>query len=216
MLQAGPLVVRAASWRGLSLLTLCLLLSSCGLPLLQPPTKPAVHSYLLEWEGTALPGGRRAAPGLLVSPVLSAAGFDSSDMAYMRKAHEIEYFANHRWADAPARMLDPLLVRAAEQSGLFGSVAEAGSGAKADLRLDSKLMHLQQVCRLDPCQLQLALRVTLVEVTAAKVIASRTLSVSEPLNGRNPYAGVEAANRAVARLLSELKGFLIQQIAVAD
>jgi len=58
--------------------------------------------------------------------------------------------------------------------------------------------------------------VTLVEVTAARVIASRTLSVSEPLDGRTPYAGVEAANRAAARPLSELKGFLTEQVAVAD
>ncbi|MGB5671704.1 MAG: ABC-type transport auxiliary lipoprotein family protein, partial [Sedimenticolaceae bacterium] len=140
------------------------------------------------------------------------AGFDTSDMAYMRKPHEIEYFAQHRWVDAPARMLDPLLVQAAEQSGLFRSVVGSGSGVKADLRLDSRLIHLQQVCRLNPSQLQLALRVTLVKVSSARAIASRTLSVSEPIEARSPYAGVEAANRAVARLLSDLQGFLAEQV----
>ena len=129
----------------------------------------------------------------------------------MRTPHEIEYFARHRWVDSPARMLEPLLIRAATQSGLYRSVTEAGSGARADWRLDSKLLHLQQVCRLNPSELQLALRVSLVEISSARPIASRVLSVSEPITERTPYAGVEAANRAVARLLNELQQFLEAQ-----
>jgi cholesterol transport system auxiliary component len=180
---------------------------------MQPPAEQPVLSYLLEWRGDAAPpGGKPTGPALLVSPVLSAPGFGGSDMVYMRKPHQIEYFASHRWVDAPARMLDPLLLQAAEQSGLFRSVAGTGSGTSADLRLDSRLLHLQQVCRLNPSELQLALRVTLVEVASARVIASRTLSISEPVEERSPYAGVEAANRAVARLLAELQVFLAEQV----
>ena len=163
----------------------------------------------MEWDGGSVqPAGAPRRNSLLISPILSTPGFDGSDMAYMRTPHEIEYFANHRWVDSPARMLDPLLVQAAEQSGLFRNVVEPGSGADVDLRLDSKLIYLQQVCRLNPSQLQLALRVTLTDVASARVIASQTLSVSENLQARNPYAGVQAANRAVARLLPELQVFL--------
>jgi len=185
-----------------------------ALPLLQPAPEQPTRNYVLEWDGDSVPQVK--APrrdSLLISPILSAPGFDGSDMAYMRKAHEIEYFAHHRWVDAPARMLEPLLVQAAEQSGLFRNVVEAGSGAKVDLRLDSRLIHLQQVCRLNPSQLQLALRVTLTEVASGKVIGSRTLSVSEPIETRTPYGGVEAANQAVARLLSELQVFLAAQVS---
>jgi len=134
-------------------------------------------------------------------------------MAYMRHPHEVEYFALHRWVDSPARMLEPLLVRAAEQTGLFRSVSEAGGGTQVDLRLDSRLLYLLQVCRLEPSELQLALRVSLVEMDSGRVIGERTLSVSEPLEIRTPYAGVEAANRAVADLLSDLQGWLALQLA---
>ena len=105
-------------------------------------------------------------------------------------------------------MLDPLLVRAAAQSGLFRNVVEAGSGARVDLRLESKLLHLQQVCRLEPSELQLALRVTLIDMASGRVIASRSLSVDEPIAEPGPYAGVQAANRAVARLMKGLQDFL--------
>ncbi len=202
----------AAAWQ-LLVLALAFALGSCSLPLGPQRETQITRTYVLQAPADSVPQvANPNGPVLLISPILSAAGFDTSDMAYMRNPHEIEYFAQHRWVDAPARMLDPLLVQAAEQSGLFRSVVGSGSGVKADLRLDSRLIHLQQVCRLDPSQLQLALRVTLVKVSSARAIASRTLSVSEPIEARSPYAGVEAANRAVARLLSDLQGFLAEQV----
>lgn len=212
MSRHHPLIMRPACRRHL-IIALSLFLGGCSLPLLQPAPQQPTRNYVLEWDGDSVPQVK--APrrnSLLISPILSTPGFDVTDMAYMRTPHEIEYFANHRWVDSPARMLEPLLVQAAEQSGLFRNVIETGSGADVDLRLDSKLIHLQQVCRLNPSQLQLALRVTLIEVASARVIASQTLSVSEAIEARNPYAGVEAANRAVARLLSELQGFLVEQV----
>ncbi len=206
-------LAHGAARRLLPVLMLSLPLCGCTLPLMQPPPEEPVRSYILEWrDDTAPPGRVGTGPVLLVSPILSASGFDGSDMAYMRMPHEIEYFARHRWVDAPARMLEPLLVAAAERSGLFRSVAETGSGVDADLRLDSKLVHLQQVCRPEPSALQLELRVTLVKLASAEVLASRTLSVSEPLAKRTPYAGVEAANRAVARLMWALQEFLAEQL----
>ena len=206
------IVEKGPAWWPL-LLVLAFALSSCSLPLGSQRAAQTTRTYVLQAPEDSVPRvANPNGPVLLISPILSAAGFDSSDMAYMRKPHEIEYFAQHRWVDAPARMLDPLLVQAAEQTGLFRSVVGSGSGVKADLRLDSRLIHLQQVCRLNPSQLQLALRVTLVKVSSARAIASRTLSVSEAIEARSPYAGVEAANRAVARLLSDLQGFLAEQV----
>ena len=196
-----------------ALLTLLLLGGCGGLPLLQQPQEAPVHTYLLEWQPAApAPPPDPAGPTLLVAPVLSAPGFDSADMAYIRTAHEIEYFARHRWVDAPAHMLEPLLVRAAERTGLFRGVAAPGSGVEAELRLDSRLLYLQQVCRLEPSELQLALRVSLVDVPRARIVATRTLRVTEPLEAHTPYAGVQAANRAVARLLDQLQDFLAGQL----
>jgi len=65
-----------------------------------------------------------------------------------------------------------------------------------------------QVCRLNPSELRLGLRVTLVDVASARVVASRVLEVVEPIAERSPYAGVEAANRAVPRLMAEVVDFL--------
>lgn len=190
-----------------------LLLGGCASSLLQQPVADPDHRYFLDWaEDAAAPRGPRKGPDLLISPMLAAPGFDGSDMAYVRKPHEIAYFARHHWVDAPARMLDPLLVRAADQSGLFRSVVESGSGTQADLRLDSRLLHLQQVCRPEPGEVQLALRLTLIDITSGRTLGERPLGVNEPLEGCTPYAGVQAANRALARLMSDLQAFLAAHV----
>ena len=200
-----------------SMIVLAFPLAACGPSLLERPAQPTTHSYLLEWQaGEPAPAADPAGPVLLVGPVLAAPGIDGADMAYRRRPHEIEYFAYHRWADAPARMLDPLLLRAAAHSGLFRSVVEPGAAVRADLRLESRLLQLLQLSRTDPGELQLALRVNLIDVASGRVLTGRTLRVTEPMTERGPYAGVEAANRAVAVLLSELQVFLADALDGAN
>lgn len=194
-----------------------ILVGGCASSLLPKPVMQENHTHVLEWpgEGAVPVRNNPVGPKLLVAPMLAAPGFGGSGMAYMRTPHQVEYFAKHRWADAPARMLEPLLVRAAARTGRFRSVAGAGGGLGADLRLDSKLLHLQQVCRLNPSELQLALQVSLVDVPSAQLLATQTLSVSEPIHERGPVAGVQAANRAVARLLTEVQTFLVKHAGEA-
>lgn len=200
------------AWRPLLISMLALAIAGCAPSLLQQPAEPEVRTYLLDWGGdsqavSADPSG----PVLLVSPVLAAPGFDGSDMAYMRHPHQLEYFSNHRWVDSPARMLDPLLIRAAVETGRFRSVIETGSGARADLRLDSRLVKLVQACRLHPSELQMELRVSLIDVASARIVASATLEAREPVAERSPRAGVAAAHRALAMVLSQLQEFLAAQ-----
>lgn len=198
---------------GYPLLLAVLLLSGCAPSFMQNPEQVAPHTYLLEWS----PAGRAAVadtkgPALLIGPVLTNPGFNVSDMAYIRQPHQIEYFAHHHWVDTPARMLEPLLLQAAMDSGLFRSVAEASSRTRADLRLDTTLLRLQQLDSPQLAELQFAVRVRLVDMAKSQVLGSRVLSARESLQERTPYAGVQAANRALARLLADLQVFLRQQV----
>jgi cholesterol transport system auxiliary component len=206
---------RAAGHRWLALL-LAALLAGCAPALLKRTPAPASQTHLIDWRpATPAVGADPQGPGLLVGPVLSAPGFGSSNMAYIRSAQQVEYFANHRWGDAPARLLEPLLIRAADDSGLFRSVAAAGSTLSQDLRLDSRLLHLQQRYGRESGELQLALAVSLVDVASARVLAAETLRVSEPLTVQTPDGGAAAANRAVDRLMRQLQRFLAEHVRAA-
>jgi ABC-type uncharacterized transport system auxiliary subunit len=108
-------------------------------------------------------------------------------------------------------MLDPLLVRATEASGLFSAVAAPGTAVNADLRLDAQLLQLQQLVSDGDSQVSLTMRVSLVDVADGRQLASQTFSLTEPATA-TPYAGVKAANRAVGQLLSELTAFLARHV----
>lgn len=191
-----------------------LLLGACASSLLGQDEQPPVETYLLEWnvDKSAVPLAS-SGQSLLVSPVLSNPGYNLADMAYTPQPHQLEYFAHHRWVDTPARMLGPLLVQAASYSGLFSSVAESSSRTRSDLRLDTRLLHLRQEAAEEQGKLRLAVRFSLVDVDRAVLLGSRELHFSEPMATNTPVSGVEAANRAVARLLSALQVYLAEQLA---
>lgn len=189
-------------------------LTGCASPLAPRETK-LPQTYLLEWSAPADDTQASAdGPTLLIGPVHAAAGLGSSDMLYLKQPHQLERFAHHRWADAPARMLDPLLVRACEQSGLFRAVSGSGKGLRASLRLNSELLRLQQVFEGAVSRVELELRVTLVDIDSGQLLATRRFALSEPVAEHTPYGGVQAANRAVARLLTQLQGFLAGQLGM--
>ena len=183
-------------------------ITACS-PLGPAPSSEAPKVYLLQWEHPPgdEPTGQLnpACPTVLLSSPRAAPGYAGAGMAYMEEAHRIDYFAHHRWADSPARMLEPLLVHALETSGLFQAVVQAPTTARFDLRLDSELLRLVQVFEPTESRIELEMRISLLDTEQQRVLVSDVLAVTEPATERTPYGGVIAANKAVARLLEELQ-----------
>lgn len=156
-----------------------------------------------------------AAPGtgltLIISPPQAASGFDSQRMVYVRQEHQLEYFAHSEWVDAPAHLLGPLLVSAAERTGAFAAVVLASGTAAGDLRLSTELLHLQHNFQTQPSQVQVSLRVYLTDEKTRRVLAWQTLSAQAPASSGTPQGGVVAANQAVQAVLAQLAQFLINR-----
>lgn len=194
------------------LILLLALLAGCSGRLL-PHTEAPPAVYLLdagEQQPARLVSG---GPTLAISAVASAAGYDSADMLYVEHAHQLQAFARHRWADSPAHMLEPALLASAEHSGLFAAVSGPDSPARAQLRLDTQLLHLQQVFTADGSRVELALRASLVDTRSGKLIASQVIRVIEQAPQATPYGGVMAANRAAGLLMEEVQRFLRRAVA---
>jgi cholesterol transport system auxiliary component len=134
-------------------------------------------------------------------------------MAYTRRAHALDYFAKHRWADTPARMLAPQLAQALEQSGGVRAVVQAPSLATAQLRLDTELVRLQQDFSAKPSRVQLTLRAQVIDTDTRRVLAAAEFDETEAAPSEDPYGGVTAANRALARLLERLTAFCAEAAA---
>ncbi len=188
-----------------ALLATAALLSACTA--LKLPEPASQNTFLLDAQPAAAAQPARRDLVLAVGETHARPGFDTSAMAYSRRPNELEHFARNRWADAPAQMLAPLIVQAVEQAGGFRAVVRGRSPAAADLRLDTELVRLQQDFAVQPSRIELTLRAQLVDLRNRRVLAAREFDELEPASSDDPYGGVTAANRALARLLGKLASF---------
>ncbi len=194
-------------------LTLILGLDGCGFVDLKTPA-PAVTTYVLE---PALPPDAGAAPRgarvLLVDKPEARAALDTPRIAYLRRDYAFEYFTQSAWVESPARMLAPLLARALERQGGFEAVASAPSAVAAELRLATEVLDFTHDFRTQPSRVRIALRVQLIDAGSRALLATRVFEAEEPAASDDAYGGVQAFNRAAARLLPEIAAFAARAAA---
>jgi len=185
------------------------LLAACAA--LQPPPDEIRNTYVLEAPPTA--GTPSAKRDLIIGVSMPRArpGFDTSRMAYERRPHEIEYFTRNRWIDSPARMLEPLVTQALKRSGTFRGAMQLPGAERVDRRLDIELVRLLQDFSTTPSRVRFTLHAQLVDTGTRRVVAAREFDEVEPAPSDDPYGGVVAANRALARLLGSLVQFCADQ-----
>ncbi len=171
-----------------------------------------MQTYTLAWQPDGSTSAGKGCHTLLISAVRSGPGFGGSAMVYVVKPQRLDHFANHRWTDSPARMLAPLLLRSTETSGLFRSVAAAPAPVRADLRLDSEVLALEQIFSGKQSRVRLVIRVELYDMTAQALAGSRVFTIEQPAPSNDPYGGVQAANEAVDQFMGQLRAFLAARL----
>lgn len=195
-------VLLAASWLG-----------GCS-AILGPAERPPSR-YLFAPDLAEDQGGR--GPILSVSLPGAAAGYGTRGMAYLERDYRLDHFAYSEWVDTPAVMLQPLLARALRARGGFEVVTEEEArGVSADLRLDLFIERVHQDFRVRPSVASVALRAQLVDPLRRELVAARTFSAEEQAPSDDPYGGVVAVNRVLARLLPEVADFAARAAAGID
>lgn len=183
-----------------------LVLAGCVMP---RTTEGPLHTYLLSPEkgawSTQPSANKHEAQGvLLLSAPQAEAGFDTPRMVYLTRAHEVGYYATNQWAETPVRMIGTLLVQSLEKSGLWRVVVPMPSSVRADHRLDTQGLVLQQEFLQRPSQVRVGFRLQLVELRDQVVVGTRRFEAVENAPTDDAYGGVLAANRAVATLLDQV------------
>jgi len=193
------------------MLVLLALLGGCTALAPKPLPDPNLHVLSAGPVAGAASGTRDLV--LEVGVPRASPGFDTPRMVYVQRAYELDYFADNRWADAPARMLGPLLTQALERSGGFRTVVQAPTAVTSDVRVNAELIRLQQNFTTRPSRAELALRVQLVDVRARRVLATRLFEDTENAPSEDPYGGVAAANAALERVLMRVVEFCLVETA---
>ena len=170
--------------------------------------------YVLESQRETNPARIRRDLVLAVGEPQTRPGFDTPQMVYVQQPHELNYFVASRWADTPARMLQPLLTQAMEQTGGFRAVVQVPGAVPGDVRLDTELIRLQHDFVARPSRVQLSLRAQLIDVRGQRVLAVKQFDETEEAASNNAYGGVIAANRALQRMLDRLADFCVNESVI--
>ena len=216
-------LVRARVLGGLIVVVVATGLVACTSGLLPKPAVQAVRLSLDDGlaadvgaANAAVAGAANAAVAAPSAPTLSvdlpraAAGHDTRDIVYRRRAQEVEYFAQHQWVDTPVRMLAPLMVQALQRSGSFSAVTQATSSAAGSWRLETDAVRLEQDFTVSPSRVRLSLRVLLVDSRTRQVLGWRELDSSVAAASDDPYGGALAARQATQQVLADLARFCAQ------
>lgn len=184
-----------------------LLLAGCtGL---SAPQGSSPNIYVLDARPSAPLSTVRHDLVLAVNMPQARPGFETAQIAYLQQPHELNYFVNSRWTSTPARMLQPLLLQALEQSAGFRAVVRTASAIPADVRLDIELIRLQHDFTTHPSRVQLTLQAQLIDVRGKRVLAVQQFDATENAGSEDAYGGVGAANRLVQRVLGQVTEFCV-------
>jgi cholesterol transport system auxiliary component len=193
--------------RSVSIAVCCaVLLSGCTL---LAPVKTNTEKYTLNDIPPDLAGERAHSSTLLVLVPEAEPLYASTQMAYTTQAYQIAYFSENEWAETPPQMIQPLLIETLRRTHYFGDVLSSPDFGRHTFMLRSEILEIKQDFTSEPAMLRLTMRFDLSREATNQVIASKELSVRQPMSERNPKAGVVAANQAMVKLLSELADFVI-------
>ncbi len=177
---------------------------------LLPPGQTETKKEVLSTVPDALPQRDTRAAALLVLRPDTQAIYDTTQMAYMARPYQVDYFTQYAWGATPSQMLLPLLVQTLENTHAFAAVLTAPYAGHYSFALRTEILELMQDFTAQPPVLRFALRLQLSDSTTGRIIATKSISLREPLEQESPYAGVVAANRAAAKALSEVAKFVLE------
>jgi cholesterol transport system auxiliary component len=186
-----------------------LLLTSCLSPV--KINEPA--TFVLNATPYGLPKRSYSRGTLMVMLPESTTIYNSKQMVYTIRPHEIAYYGKNEWAEVPAQMLQPLIVQTLQKTHYFHAIVTPPFVGRYDYVLSTQILKLQQNYTLYPAQYEMTIRVQLSSPISGRVIAVKEFTLSTPLSSCTPYGGVIAANQLTARFLRELAVFVGRSIS---
>ena len=183
------------------------ILSGCALVPFGNDDKREPRVYLLETAADVQAAEAQGTCTIVVTAPVAAPGYGGPGMRYTRSSRQIERFAFSRWAESPARMLEPLLLRALRASGDFAAVLPAPAAIVTDLRVESDEVRLVQVFSGNASEVQLSMSSRVYAPAERGLVGNREFRYVVPTAEAGPAAGVEAADQAVAMLLTDFVAF---------
>ena len=190
--------------------TMLFSLSACSV--FSPVKSDPTTTYLIKQTPEPEIKAPKASLNLLVNLPGANPIYNTTAIAYTKRPYEIAYFVKNSWVEAPAEMLQPLIIETLQNTHYFHSVGTVATIGNYNYLLNTQIVRLEQDFSKEPNMLRFVLRAQIIRSDTNQLIASKEFAVSEIMSQQDPYTGVLAANRAVAEALRQLAQFCLKMI----
>jgi cholesterol transport system auxiliary component len=144
---------------------------------------------------------------LYVNMVKADPLYETNAMAYTSQAYQVDYFAKNRWAETPAKMLQPLILKTLQNTHYFHAVTSSTNSVSYNYILNIRLIELRQIFYIHSSSVIFSIHAEMINTRTGQITASRDLTTELPVRNMTPRGGVAAANQAVAMTLKKLAYF---------
>lgn len=117
-------------------------------------------------------------------------------------------YQNSRWSNDVGKLVQGTLIDTLQSSGMYKGVVSYASTAQADYRLECTIYDFSHRVRGELSHAIVSIDVALVSTDTGKLIKSKRFSYMEPTRTTDAKGYVEATNKAVMRLSSDLLQWL--------
>lgn len=176
-------------------------LSACSI---FPPIKTNSTTYLFNTTPSVNRASVSRPATLLVMMPQGSPFYNTQQIAYTTAPYQVAYFSKNNWAETPAQMLQPLIVKTLQNKHYFHAVIPSPWLGHYDYILGTQIVLLVQDFTVHPSVVHFSLRAELIQASTNRILKTQLFSTDAVAPSDTPYGGVIAANKAVAETLKKL------------
>ncbi len=181
-----------------------LLLAGCG------AARPIKFYSLDPPEVSAAP--QRTDVTLLIAHFHAPTLYRDTRIAYRTGANEMGLYDEHRWVEAPALMVEEMVLQYLRRSGGYKSVQNISSSAQGDYIVQGRIERFEQV-EGKPLSARVWLRLSLYDPKAGATVWAGSYERDEPASG-DDFSSIVAAldknlQQGVIQLASEINQYAV-------
>ena len=180
------------------------LLAGCG-------TARPIKYYSLD-PPAVTPAAQRLDVSLLIGRIGAPLVYRDTRIVYRTGANELGLYDEHRWAEAPALMVEEMLLQSLRKSGRYRSVQMMASNAQGDYIVRGRVERFEQV-EGKPMTARIWLHLSLYEPKTGHTVWTQNYEQDEDVAGSEISAVVAALDHNLQRGIREITAGLDQYLA---
>lgn len=191
----------------LSVLLVLIPLAACTIL----PQSPILQVYLLPAQPVAAYSGAAVGESLRIVQPNTSQFINSTSIAVQPQGSEITSYSGSRWSDPAPLLLRNRLIQEFRSDGRFRAVSSDDDNLQADFELNGDLASFQGIYSGEQGEVVIRFDARLVRTSDRRVIATRSFTARQPINGRTMEDVVQAFGLASDRLAAQMLTWTHQQ-----